>query len=161
MMLGAGELNKLIGGGLIENHEPSSVGGAGYDLRVDRIYSIGSGSMLSEDERRTPKVSEMDFTQYRLGPGEYILCETLERINMPEDLAARVLNRSTLFRCGVSLFHALIDPGFHGTLTFGMKNLSAHEFLLGRHSRIAQIVFERVSGDTIGYDGRYQGGKIV
>ncbi|MBU4202134.1 MAG: hypothetical protein KKB85_03175, partial [Candidatus Altiarchaeota archaeon] len=55
----------------------------------------------------------------------------------------------------------LVDPGFRGTLTMGLKNLSGHEFRFQRNARVAQIVFEEVSGETKEYDGHYQGGKVV
>ncbi|MFC2162523.1 dCTP deaminase [Candidatus Altiarchaeota archaeon] len=162
MILGRSELLELIREkNLIESFSDDSLGGAGYDLRLDKIYRLASNSMLGVTDRRTPDVKQVDYDSYTLGPGDYVLVETLEKVNMPADVAARVLNRSTLFRCGVSLFNAFIDPGFKGTLTFGMKNLSNMDFTVERGSRIAQVIFEKVSGDTIEYDGKYQGGKVV
>jgi len=94
-------------------------------------------------------------------PNEYIMIQTMEKVNMPLTLAARMLPRSTLQRSGIYLYHALIDPGYHGKLIFGMKNIGHHEFEIERGSRIAQIMFEEVVGKTKPYVGRYQGGKIV
>ncbi|MFH1403607.1 MAG: dCTP deaminase [Candidatus Altiarchaeota archaeon] len=162
MVLGKSEILALVEGkGLIDNFSPESLGGAGYDLRLDRIYRLTSDSFLGVSDRRTPGVEEVEFDSYAMKPGEYVLVETLERVNMPSNVAARVLNRSTLFRCGCSLYNALVDPGFMGTLTFGMKNLSEKEFTVERGARIAQIVFERVHGEAEEYDGKYQGGKVV
>ncbi len=162
MVLGKSEILSLVKEkNLLENFSEKSLGGAGYDLRVDRIYKLKSDSFLGVDDRKTPEVEEVEFDNFSLRPGEYVLVETLEKVNMPSDIAARVLNRSTLFRCGCALFNALVDPGFKGTLTFGLKNLSEHEFKLERHARIAQIVFEKVVGETSDYEGKYQGGKVV
>jgi deoxycytidine triphosphate deaminase len=80
---------------------------------------------------------------------------------MPDDLIAFILPRSTLFRCGVSLRTAVVDPGYRGALTLGIKNEGALEFRLQRGARIAQIVFSEVMGDAAQYSGKYQGGKVV
>ncbi|MFH0863384.1 MAG: dCTP deaminase [Candidatus Altiarchaeota archaeon] len=161
MILGRQRILRLVEGGLIENFTIDCLGGAGYDLRVDRIYSLESDSRLGVNDRKTPDVQEIMFEKYAIPPGEYVLVETLEKVKMPPDVMARVLNRSTLFRCGCSLFNAVVDPGFRGTLTFGLKNLSMRDFTIERGARIAQIVFEEVSGETALYDGKYQGGKVV
>jgi len=80
---------------------------------------------------------------------------------MPKNLMARILPRSTLFRAGCSLISAVVDPGYRGTLTMGLKNLSDTAFYLERGARIGQIVFEEVAGETVSYNGRYQGGRVV
>ncbi|MBN2014305.1 MAG: dCTP deaminase [Candidatus Altiarchaeota archaeon] len=146
---------------LIECFSVDCLEGAGYDLRVNRIHRLKSGGFLGAEDRKTPDVEAVDFTRYSLKPGEYVLIETLERVNMPRNLAARVLPRSSLFRCGCALFNALVDPGYQGVLIFGLKNLSDFDFVLERGARVAQIVFEEVAGETRGYDGRYQGGRVV
>jgi len=76
-------------------------------------------------------------------------------------LMARVLPRSSLFRCGASLRNAVVDPGYNGTLTFGLKNESEFNFVVEKGARICQIVFEAVHGETKPYQGKYQGGKVV
>jgi deoxycytidine triphosphate deaminase len=161
MVLGRSRIMELVGTGLIENFSAESLGGAGYDLRLSKAYRLDSDAFLGIKDRRTPTVSEIVGDRITLAPGEYILVETQEKVNMPSNLAARVLNRSTLFRSGASLFNALVDPGYKGALTFGLKNLGNHDFTVEKGSRIAQIVFEEVSGETISYDGKYQGGKVV
>jgi len=161
MVLGSSRILGLVGKGLIEDFSPDCLGGAGYDLRLGRLYRLKSDGFLGVSDRRTPKVEEINSKSHTLKPGEYVLAETLERVNMPADLMARVLNRSTLFRCGCGLYNAVVDPGFTGTLTFGLKNLSDREFTVEKGARIAQIVFEEVEGETIKYDGKYQGGKVV
>ncbi|MBD3387786.1 MAG: dCTP deaminase [Candidatus Altiarchaeales archaeon] len=161
MVLGRSRIEELVGKGLIEGFSEASLGGSGYDLRLGRVYRLKSDSFLGVEGRKTPEVGELEGDRFVLKPGEYVLVETLEKVNMPVDVCARVLNRSTIFRCGCSLFNALVDPGFRGTLTFGLKNLSDREFTVERGARIAQIVFEEVEGETVEYEGKYQGGKVV
>lgn len=161
MIVGKEKLTKYLDNGLLQGHDLSFVGGAGYDLRLGRIYRLTSESFLGETERKTPNIEEIGGKKHTLKPGDYVLVETVEKVNMPANLAARVLNRSTIFRCGATLVNALVDPGYRGTLTFGLKNLSQQDFTVEKGARIAQIVFEEVTGETTQYNGRYQGGKIV
>jgi deoxycytidine triphosphate deaminase len=161
MVLGRSRILELVRDGLIENFAEESLGGAGYDLRLGKAYRLESDSFLGVSQRKTPNVSEIPSARVTLKPGDYVLVETVEKVNMPSKIAARVLNRSTVFRCGCTLVNALVDPGYKGTLTFGLKNLSDKEFIVEKGARIAQIVFEEVSGETVEYDGKYQGGKVV
>jgi dCTP deaminase len=161
MLLGRDRISGFVEKGLIENFSAESLGGAGYDLRLGRVYRLKSDSLLGLSKRQTPTVGEVEGDAVTLGPGEYVLVETLEKVNMPPNLVARVLNRSTIFRCGCTLVNALVDPGYRGTLTFGLKNLSDRKFTVEKGAKIAQIVFEEVDGGTVAYSGRYQGGKVV
>lgn len=144
---------------LLENLREENIQGAGVDLEIDELYRIASPSFLGKKERRLPKLEKVD--SFVLAPREYYLCVTREKVNMPLDLVAFIFPRSTLFRCGVSLRTAIVDPGYKGRLTIGIKNETEYEFRLERHARIAQIVFCLVKGETGEYKGIYQGGKIV
>jgi deoxycytidine triphosphate deaminase len=162
MILGREEiLRRVKEGHIIENFEEGCLESSGYDLRVGRFYATSGSAFMSKAERKMPDISEIYENILRLGPGEYVLIETMEKVNMPPDLAARVLNKSSLFRCGASTFNALVDPGFSGTLTFGLKNISDHDFSIEKGAKVAQIVFEEVRGEVKLYDGNYQGGKVV
>jgi len=162
MILGRKRIEELVKTrGLITNYDASCLGGAGYDLRAAKAYAITSHSYLGVSERKTPKVVELTDDVMILRPGSFILAETLEAVNMPEDVLARILPRSSVFRMGCVLATAVVDPGYHGTLTMGLTNLGGHDFVFERNARIAQIIFERVEGETSLYDGKYQGGKVV
>lgn len=162
MILGDGRILKLVEEKkLLENFNIDCLGGAGYDLRLNKAYRLFSDSHIGVKERNTPKVEEIKANPLKLKPNEYLLVETLERVNMPANLMARILPRSSLFRCGCMLATAVVDPGYRGALTMGLKNLSDREFTIEKNARIAQIVFEEVEGSSRKYAGRYQGGKVV
>ncbi|MBM3309590.1 MAG: dCTP deaminase [Candidatus Altiarchaeales archaeon] len=146
---------------LLENYSSDCLESAGYDLRLGRAYKLASDSFIGVKDRRTPKVVELEGDSFTLKPGDYILVESLEKVNMPVNVMARILPRSSIFRCGCMLATAVVDPGFNGTLTMGLKNASDQEFKLERNAKIAQIVFEEVEGNSKSYNGRYQGGKVV
>jgi len=146
---------------LIEGYSEKSLCGAGYDLRAGRFYRITGNCHVGMDARTLPQAEEILADEASLAPGDYLLIETMEKVHMPKDLMARILPRSTLFRGGCSLITAVVDPGYFGSLTMGIKNLSGCSFCLSRGARVGQIVFEEVAGDAKPYDGRYQGGRIV
>lgn len=154
-------LSRVKKDNLIESFSEDGLGGAGYDMRIGNIYTLEKGGSLEVDGVKTPDVDEVDSLTYVLKPHQYILIESLEKVNMSNDLMARILPRSSIFRCGCSLITAVVDPGFHGTLTMGLKNVSDFDFEIEKNARIAQIVFEEVSEKTKSYDGKYQGGKVV
>jgi deoxycytidine triphosphate deaminase len=159
MYLGHDDIVKrIVSQGLLENYLPEAVQGSGVDLRIDRLMELKSGGRLGVMDRKLPDLGEVDFA---LKPGGYYLFVTMERVNMPDDLVAFMLNRSSLFRCGASLRTAVIDPGYHGELTVGIKNEGSHEIELERGARVLQLVFAEVKGATRKYDGRYQGGRVV
>lgn len=78
-----------------------------------------------------------------LGPGEFALGTTLERVRVPPNLVARVEGRSSIGRLAI-LVHAtagFIDPGFEGEITLELANLGPTPASLRVGSRICQIVF--------------------
>jgi len=161
MYLGHDEIVKLIKEkDLLENVSLNNVQGAGVDLEIEKLYEINSNSYLGIDRRELPEVDEVDENPFVLSPNAYYLGLTKENVNMPNDLVAFMLPRSTLFRSGVSLRTAVIDPGYRGALTVGIKNETDFEFTLEKNARIAQVVFSKIFGGALDYDGKYQGGKV-
>jgi deoxycytidine triphosphate deaminase len=149
---------------LVENVDENNIQPSGVDLRVKAVYRLKNGGYLGVKDRRTPDIEVVDKEVGKkvvLNPNEFVLVETMEKVNMPNDVSAIVLPRSSLFRCGASLHTAVVDPGYIGTLTFGMKNLSQFPFEIEIGSKIGQIVFEEVKGNTKLYNGKYQGGKVT
>jgi len=149
---------------LLENLEEKNIQPSGVDIRVKCIYRLKNGGFIGIKERKTPNVKNVCNKigeKFTLEPNEFVLVEIMEKVNMPKDLMATILPRSSLFRCGVSIFTAVVDPGFKGTLTFGMKNLSEFPFEIEIGSRIGQIVFKEVKDNVKLYNGKYQGGKVT
>jgi len=166
VIIGHEEILKLIKKKppLIENVDEKNIQPSGVDLRVKCVYKLKNGGYLGVKNRKTPHIEVINRESDEkiiLKPNEFVLIETMEKVNMPNNLIAIVLPRSSLFRCGVSLHTAVVDPGFVGTLTFGMKNLSNFPFKIEIGSKIGQIVFEEVKGNFKLYDGKYQGGKVT
>jgi dCTP deaminase len=76
-------------------------------------------------------------------PGEFVLGRTEEYIEMPDDLVSRVEGKSSLGRLGL-IVHAtagFVDPGFRGTLTLEITNLTRVPIKLWAGKPIAQLSF--------------------
>ena len=59
-------------------------------------------------------------------PGEFVLGRTGESVELPDDIVARIEGKSSLGRLGL-IVHAtagFVDPGFKGTLTLEITNLT-------------------------------------
>ena len=168
-MIGTKELLRLVKEEkLVEDlsrRELKNPEGAGFDLRAGEIFRIKEGyAFLGETERSTPEVEliakygkNKDFV---LKSGEFVLVKTMEKVNLPKNIAAIFRPRSTLQRCGVALFTATANPGYKGELTFGMCNLGKNDFKFELGARFVHILFFNTSDNFFGYKGQWQGGRV-
>lgn len=178
MIIGIDEvLQRVKSQKLIENlgnREVKNPEGVGIDLRLGAVYKITEGGAFIQGDRgkglgsRKGVKTEL-VAQYQkrgrqkeiiIKPGDYYLASTLETINIPKDLMPVVYPRTSLFRAGLLLLNSKTDPGYKGTLTIGLKNLSEFEVKLQLGARICNIVFFKIGGQTVSYRGQHQGGRI-
>lgn len=108
------------------------LGPAGYDLRIkDRL------SLL---------------------PSAHSLAITVERLHMPNDVQAKVADKSTWARRFLSVANTVIDPGFDGYLTLEITNHSYRIVNIEAGSPICQLIFFKLDEPTeLPYGGKYQG----
>jgi len=146
--------------------QPSSV-----DLRVDRYFRVFRNDTTpfidpkQAQEDLTELVEVTDDRAFILHPGEFVLASTLERVRLPDDLAARLDGKSSLGRMGL-LTHAtagFVDAGWDGHLTLELSNVATLPIALYPGMKIGQISFFRMSTAAehpYGSDGtgsKYQG----
>lgn len=85
---------------------------------------------------------------YWMQPGEFCLAETRELFNLPEDLSAQFVLKSSRARAGYQhMLAGWCDPGWHGSrLTLELKNARLHHPLpLYPGLKIGQIIFHTMS----------------
>ena len=174
MVLGIDEVLKRVKKEkLIENlgaRELKNPEGVGVDLRLGAVYKIVEGGAFIEanlGKRKGVKVELIAEYQKRgrqkeiiIKPGDYYLVSTVETVNTPKDLMPVIFPRTSLFRAGLLLLNSKTDPGYKGTLTMGLKNLSEFAVKLQMGARIGNVVFFKVEGKTAIYRGQHQGGRI-
>ena len=94
--------------------------------------------------------------QFVLHPGEFALGSTLEYVEIPADLAARLEGRSSWGRIGLQIHSTAgyIDPGYKGTITFELGNVGKVPLVLYPGLRVAQLGFFPVRPVLSPYDSK-------
>lgn len=113
----------------------------------DWQYQPASIDLTLDNEFQSP-YSDKKIVQdsYLVGAGDCVLATTAQTIEVPHDMVARVEGKSTWGRKFL-MVHAtagFIDPGFFGSITLELINLSRVSQVVRRGSPIAQISFEWV-----------------
>lgn len=142
--------------------------GAGFDFRLGEIHEISGGkAFLGVTERETPKIKTIaSFDKkkkniFKVKPGKYYLMSTIEKVNLPIDIAANFKPRTTTFRSGLVIRTGTAQPGYSGKLTFGMINHGPLTIELEMGCRIVFAQFHLVHGGGEKYRGQWQGGRVT
>lgn len=98
--------------------------------------------------------------KFKLMPGQSVLVSTIESLNLPNDVAVLIKDKSSLMRKGLAVVQGYVDPGFRGNLTLRIQNTEKRYIPLHYGQKIAQLVFVKTE-PTEGYDGHYQDSKGV
>jgi dCTP deaminase len=90
-------------------------------------------------------------------PGTAVLASTVERFDMPDDLLARVADKSTWARRFIAVQNTVIEPGWRGILTLEISNHGTTEVVFKSGMPIAQIIFDQLDEPAeTPYSGKYQ-----
>jgi dCTP deaminase len=89
-----------------------------------------------------------------LNRGEFLLAETIECIELPDDICATIEGKSSLARLGITVHQTggWIDCGFQGTITLEMTNENIRPVILTAGMPIAQLVFYQTSVSETPYN---------
>ena len=165
MILCDTEIRLYCRGGMVSPFNELLVNPASLDVRL--------GSQLMVETPHQPELQRFSIADcskeypYLLKPGEFILAETVEVFQLPEDIAAVFCLKSSRGRDGLS--HALAgfcDPGWGGSkLTMELHSLrKSHPIPLWPGMKIGQMVFHRMSAKpAVSYAkvGHYNGDLTV
>lgn len=93
----------------------------------------------------------MSGGSFVLYPGDFVLGATNEVVTVPPTLSARVEGKSSIGRLGVVVHTTagFIDPGFSGSITLEMANLSPTPVKLRMGMRICQIAFTHMAEEPL------------
>jgi deoxycytidine triphosphate deaminase len=153
---------KLVEG--LSERELTNPEGAGFDLRLGEVYKISGKAFLGETHRQTPDIESVAVfgkqKSIKIKPGDFFLVKTVEKINLPLDLSAVILPRTTTFRSGLFLRSGPVQPGYEGELTFGLKNEGPITVEIEMGARFAHILFHEIKGTGEKYRGQWQRGRV-
>lgn len=167
MILAYNELVDMVERGVIQNikNPEKQIQGASIDV------TLGSKLLLEKRYTDTIKLSdppqpyyepvteknplptiELNMTdKYLLEPQEFVLAETNEIFNLPDDICAIYYMNSSMARNGLQhMLATFCDPTWNGSkLTLELQNvLGFHSIELRHGMRIGQVVFYRISSSV-------------
>jgi dCTP deaminase len=150
-VLSDGTIRRLVDAGRIriEPWDPGMVQPASVDLRLGRSFRVFHNHRASAIDLRDPPTNltehleVADGESFVIHPGEFVLGRTEEWVELPDDVVARIEGKSSLGRLGL-IVHAtagFVDPGWRGTLTLEITNLTRVPIKLWPGLPIAQLSF--------------------
>jgi dCTP deaminase len=155
----------------IEPYDPVDLQPSSVDLHLDRSFRVFRNNRYPYIDVRaaqpdlTDLLSVADDESFVLHPGEFVLGQTLEWTELPDDLVARLEGKSSLGRLGL-LIHSTagyVDPGWKGKLTLELSNVAKLPIALYFGMKIGQISFLTMSSPvdrpygSAGLGSKYQG----
>jgi dCTP deaminase len=176
-VLSDGTILELVDAGRIgvEPWDPKMVQPASIDLRLGDSFRVFHNHRATAIDLRDPpgnlteEVVIPPGDAFVIHPGEFVLGRTLEWVRIPNDIVARIEGKSSLGRLGL-IVHAtagFCDPGFEGTLTLELNNLTRVPIRLYPELPIAQLSFMTLDRPaqkpygTPGLGSHYQGQRAA
>jgi dCTP deaminase len=187
-VLSDGTIREFVAAGRIQIDpwDPEMVQPASVDLRLGDSFRVFHNHRTSAIDLRNPpdnlteEVVIPEDEPFVIHPGEFCLGRTLEWVRIPNDIVARIEGKSSLGRLGL-IVHAtagFCDPGFEGTLTLELNNLTRVPIKLYPNLPIAQLSFmtldrpaqtpygspglgSHYQGQTAATESRYEGGPAT
>ena len=162
------EIREAIDSGrlVIDPFDPSLIQPNSLDVRLggteSRYVTTGYNNIINLANDAPRNVSRQ-VDEVLIRPGEFVLVETLEYIEMPNDMYGMVIGKSSSGRLGIDTENAgLIDSGFKGTITLELYNKQRTiSYRIPVGFEIAQIAFFECNEVETPYGSsttsRYQG----
>jgi dCTP deaminase len=132
-----------------------AVGTVSVDLRLGHefmVYKTTSSPYIDVKnpktfENLTEKVVKTEDEAFVIHPREFVLGATLEKIELPHDIAGRLEGKSSLGRLGIVIHSTAgkVDPGFKGNLVLEITNIGNLPIMLYPGMRVCQLLFEQLS----------------
>jgi dCTP deaminase len=150
-VLSDGTIVRLVEEGRIEIDpwDAGMVQPASLDLRLGDSFRVFHNHKITAIDLREPPTNLTEQIKvsgdepFVIHPGEFCLGRTLEHVQLPDDIVARIEGKSSLGRLGL-IVHAtagFCDPGWRGTLTLELNNLTRVPIRLYAGLPIAQLSF--------------------
>jgi dCTP deaminase len=176
-VLSDGTILELVEAGRIEVDpwDPTMVQPASLDLRLGDSFRVFHNHRVTAIDLRNPPenlteaIVVPEGEAFVIHPGDFCLGRTLEWVRIPDDIVARIEGKSSLGRLGL-IVHAtagFCDPGFQGTLTLELNNLTRVPIKLYPNLPIAQLSFMTLDRPALkpygspGLGSHYQGQRAA
>lgn len=137
------EENILFGAKKVLSYGLSSYG---YDARLSHKFKLFRPSYDSVIDVKNPTsvyFEEIEAERFVLPPHSYVLAETVERFSIPKDVLALCIGKSTYTRAGFLINVTPLEPGWRGTVTLEIGNLTSVPAVLYSGEGVCQFLFFR------------------
>ncbi|HIH86189.1 MAG TPA: dCTP deaminase [Methanoculleus sp.] len=131
----------------VEPYDPDLIQPNSLDIRLGShfVWYVPGDMVIDPFEKETifAGTEETVADSIVLAPGQFLLGETLESIDLPDDIVASIEGKSSIARLGVELHQTggWIDAGFRGTITLEMCNVNSRPVRVYAGMAIGQLVF--------------------
>ena len=118
----------------------------GYDVRVARNFKIFTNARCATvDPKNFDPQSFVDVVGdfCLIPPNSFALAETVEYLEIPRDVLAICVGKSTYARCGIIVNVTPLEPEWRGRVTIEISNTTPLPAKIYAGEGIAQMVFFR------------------
>jgi dCTP deaminase len=116
----------------------------GYDVRVGRRFKVFTNARCAVvDPKHFDAASFIDIEadSCLIPPNSFALAETVEYLEIPRDVLAICVGKSTYARCGIIVNVTPLEPEWRGRVTIEISNTTPLPAKIYAGAGIAQIVF--------------------
>lgn len=128
----------------------------GYDLSLGNEFFVPTGELF---DARNPDIMTYDMLyqeSYIIPPNQMVLARSVETFNMPSDVMAICVGKSSYARMGIIANITPLEVSWRGVLTLELSNTSGVPVKIYSGDGIAQLLFIRVLQPLTTYSGKYQ-----
>jgi dCTP deaminase len=118
----------------------------GYDVRVGRRFKVFTNARCAVvDPKQFDPLSFVDIEgdSCLIPPNSFALAETVELLEIPRDVIAICVGKSTYARCGIIVNVTPLEPEWRGRVTIEISNTTPLPAKIYAGEGIAQILFLR------------------
>jgi dCTP deaminase len=118
----------------------------GYDVRVARNFKVFTnvwGSTVDPKNFDPKSFVDVEGDYCIIPPNSFALAETVEYLEIPRDILAICVGKSTLARCGIIVNVTPLEPEWRGKITIEISNTTPLPAKIYANEGIAQIVFHK------------------
>jgi dCTP deaminase len=116
----------------------------GYDVRVGRHFKVFTdvyGAIVDPKQFNPRSFVDIEDDVCLIPPNSFALAATVETFEIPRDVLATCLGKSTYARCGIIVNVTPLEPEWRGKITIEISNTTPLPAKIYTNEGIAQILF--------------------